>query len=96
MKMQEAGLIEKWRQKWWTSETESCGSEERTGSATSLSLSHLGGAFLVYIIVAGISIVCLGLEIIGKTSGILRKLRGQFQQSVTAKTNGFQQNGKHV
>lgn len=65
--MQEAGLMEKWRQKWWSS-TEQCVSSDRTSSAQVLGLDSLAGPFLVYLSVAGLSFICLLFEICVKNS----------------------------
>ncbi|KAJ8318254.1 hypothetical protein KUTeg_003345 [Tegillarca granosa] len=46
MRMQEAGLMEKWRQKWWSS-SEQCSSSDRTSSAQVLGLDSLAGPFLI-------------------------------------------------
>ncbi|OWF36887.1 Glutamate receptor 3 [Mizuhopecten yessoensis] len=62
MRMQEAGLIEKWRQKWWP-RSDQCSVSGRTSSATALGIDSLAGPFLVYVCIAALSFVCLLFEI---------------------------------
>ncbi|XP_052069391.1 glutamate receptor-like [Mytilus californianus] len=68
MKMTEAGLIEKWREKWWPkSESDSCTSTDRSGSAQSLGLDSLFGLFYVYFGVVGIAVLSFIVELICST-----------------------------
>ncbi|XP_033737179.1 glutamate receptor ionotropic, delta-1-like [Pecten maximus] len=62
MRMQEAGLIEKWRQVWWP-RSDQCSVSDRTSSATALGIDSLAGPFLVYVCIAALSFVCLLFEI---------------------------------
>ena len=49
LKMQEAGLIDRWRQKWWTAQG-SCDNNGPTSDAKTLDLPSLLGVFLVVIV----------------------------------------------
>ncbi|CAG2184585.1 unnamed protein product [Mytilus edulis] len=75
MKMTEAGLIQKWREIWWPkSESDSCSSTDRSGSAQSLGLDSLYGLFYVYFSVVGIAILSFIVELLCSTK-TCRKLR---------------------
>ncbi|XP_076075595.1 glutamate receptor-like isoform X1 [Mytilus galloprovincialis] len=68
MKMTEAGLIQKWREIWWPkSESDSCTSTDRSGSAQSLGLDSLYGLFYVYFGVVGIAVLSFIVELICST-----------------------------
>lgn len=66
--MTEAGLIQKWREIWWPkSESDSCTSTDRSGSAQSLGLDSLYGLFYVYFGVVGIAVLSFIIELIFST-----------------------------
>lgn len=66
--MTEAGLIQKWREIWWPkSESDSCSSTDRSGSAQSLGLDSLYGLFYVYFGVVGIAILSFIVELLCST-----------------------------
>lgn len=84
MKMQEAGLIDKWKQKWWPS-SDKCSGSERTSSATILGLDSLAGPFLIYASVVGVALLCLILELglhVTKLNMLCQKIK-QCQSSGT-------------
>ena len=62
MRMQEAGLIEKWRMKWWL-RSDRCSGPSRKSSAQTLGLDSLAGPFLIYASVAVLSVVCFIAEL---------------------------------
>lgn len=62
MKMQEAGMTERWKEEWWPS-LESCSSQARTSGAKPLGMDSLAGLFYVYLAVAGISIIFFTAEL---------------------------------
>ncbi|XP_046352525.2 glutamate receptor-like [Haliotis rufescens] len=84
MKMQEAGLIDKWKQKWWPS-SDKCSGSERTSSATILGLDSLAGPFLIYASVVGVALLCLIFELglhVTKLNMLCQKIK-QCQSSGT-------------
>ncbi|XP_067672970.1 glutamate receptor ionotropic, delta-1-like [Haliotis asinina] len=90
MKMQEAGLIDKWKQKWWPS-SDKCSGSERTSSATILGLDSLAGPFLIYASVVGVALLCLILEL-----GLhLTKLNMLCQKIKQYKSSGTQDLSQH-
>ena len=62
--MQEAGLIEKWHKKWWTSNVDTCLNTGRTSSAETLDIESLSGLFFVYLAVVVISTLALIIEVL--------------------------------
>lgn len=64
--MQEAGLIERWRQKWWsTSDTcSTSGPASPASQAKRLGLDSTGGPFIIFAIAAALACVCLLVEVI--------------------------------
>lgn len=64
--MTEAGLIEKWRNKWWP-HSDSCTSSDRSGSAHSLGLDSILGLFYVYFGVVGVAVVLFIIELLFQT-----------------------------
>lgn len=73
MRMQEAGLLEKWKQEWWPS-SDQCSTADRTSEAETLNLDSLSGPFVIYAIVIGLAVAVLLLEICMKSS-IMKKCR---------------------
>ncbi|CAC5390408.1 GRIA4 [Mytilus coruscus] len=63
LKMNEAGLIEKWRKQWW-SLSDDCTSSDRTGSAQSLGLDSIVGLYYVYFGVVGLAIISFLIELL--------------------------------
>ncbi|KAK3089561.1 hypothetical protein FSP39_004629, partial [Pinctada imbricata] len=63
MRMQEAGLVEKWYQKWWTSTVDNCLNIGRTSSAKTLDIDSLSGLFIVYVSIVAISLISLIIEV---------------------------------
>lgn len=61
--MTEAGLIEKWRNKWWL-HSDSCSSSDRSGSAHSLGLDSILGLFYFYFGVVGVAVVLFIIELL--------------------------------
>ncbi|ESP03956.1 hypothetical protein LOTGIDRAFT_110568, partial [Lottia gigantea] len=61
IKLQEAGLIRKWRQKWWTS-TNTCTESTVTNVVQSLELDSTSGPFIAFAGTTIISFLCLVLE----------------------------------
>lgn len=66
MRMQEAGLLEKWKQEWWPS-SDQCSTADRTSDAETLQLDSLSGPFVIYAIVIGLAVAVLILEIFMKS-----------------------------
>lgn len=62
MKMQEAGLIDKWKQIWWSS-ADSCDTNSRTSDAKELDLQSLSGIFCIFLGVALVAVLIKVLEI---------------------------------
>ena len=56
MKMQEAGLMDKWRQRWWSS-PDPCTTSDRTSAAKELDWPSLSGLFYIFLGVASVSVV---------------------------------------
>lgn len=87
MRMQEAGLIQKWKQKWWPS-ADKCSGSGRTSSATTLGLDSLAGPFFVYISVTSIAIVSLIIETVWSSKRVedfRAKLRLKFKPQIVEK-----------
>lgn len=61
IKMQEAGLITRWRQKWWRS-SDKCGSGGIKSNADGLGLDSTGGPFLIFLF----SVVIAFLGLVGE------------------------------
>ena len=61
IKMQEAGLIERWRKNWWSSDSP-CSSSAPKSSAETLDAMSLGGAFIAVMIAAGLAAIAAFLE----------------------------------
>ncbi|XP_069125666.1 glutamate receptor ionotropic, kainate 2-like [Argopecten irradians] len=87
MRMQEAGLIEKWRQKWWP-RSDQCSVSDRTSSATALGIDSLAGPFLVYVCIAALSFVCLLIEICLKRRAYVKQKKLTQLPNNTCMTNG--------
>ncbi|KAL8573212.1 hypothetical protein ACOMHN_036197 [Nucella lapillus] len=62
MKMQEAGLMDKWRHRWWSSK-ERCTSAGRTSAAKELDWPSLSGLFYIFLVVTAVAVVLRVLEI---------------------------------
>ncbi|XP_041364195.1 glutamate receptor ionotropic, delta-2-like [Gigantopelta aegis] len=63
MKMQEAGLMDKWKQKWWPN-ADQCSGSDRTSSAKVLGLDSLAGPFIIYLAVVGTAFSFLFFEVV--------------------------------
>ncbi|XP_055954811.1 glutamate receptor ionotropic, kainate 2-like [Patella vulgata] len=61
IKLQEAGLISKWTQKWWVS-TETCTEESVTNVVHSLELSTTSGPFIAFAGSTMLALICLIIE----------------------------------
>lgn len=62
MKMQEAGMTERWRDKWWP-KINTCSYASRTGGAKPLDMDSIAGLFYVYVGVVGLSITVFVLNL---------------------------------
>ncbi|XP_064595443.1 glutamate receptor ionotropic, delta-1-like [Liolophura sinensis] len=77
IRMQEAGLIERWRQKWWpTSDT--CDTSGPASQAKRLGLDSTGGPFIIFAIAASLACICLLVEVILPQSSLSEQI--SFQQ----------------
>ncbi|XP_050390556.2 glutamate receptor 4 [Patella vulgata] len=70
MKMQEAGLIDKWKQKWWPS-SDQCSGSDRTSQAQTLGLESLAGPFFIFLSVAGSAGILLLIELVYYSKGFV-------------------------
>nr|KAG5713493.1 hypothetical protein BaRGS_025041 [Batillaria attramentaria] len=61
MKMHEAGLVDKWRQRWWSS-PDPCTNTDRTSAAKKLDWPSLSGLFYIFLGTASVSILFRFLE----------------------------------
>ena len=61
MKMQEAGMMERWKDEWWST-INSC-SASTTSGAQSLGMDSLAGLFYVYVSIATLSVIVFVSEI---------------------------------
>ncbi|XP_063446900.1 glutamate receptor ionotropic, delta-1-like [Mytilus trossulus] len=62
MKMHEAGMTERWKDKWWP-KINTCSTVSRTGGANSLGMDSIAGVFLVYVSVVGVAIITFLLNL---------------------------------
>ncbi|CAC5424221.1 unnamed protein product [Mytilus coruscus] len=62
MKMHEAGMTERWKDKWW-SKINTCSTVSRTGGANPLGMDSIAGVFLVYVCVVGVAIITFLLNL---------------------------------
>ena len=63
--MQEAGLIDKFKKRWWNNSIKcSAPSEEKHMEASGLKMDAIGGAFIIYTCVAILGILCVVIEMI--------------------------------
>ncbi|XP_076073239.1 glutamate receptor 4-like isoform X1 [Mytilus galloprovincialis] len=94
MKMQEAGMTERWKEEWWPS-LGSCSSQARTSGAKPLGMDSLAGLFYVYLAVAGISIIFFAAELFyrkilsGKIQPYVLQLKRVISKKDTTITSPF-------
>ena len=62
MKMQEAGMMERWKDEWWST-INSCSASTRSSGAQSLGMDSLAGLFYVYVSIAALSVIVFVSEI---------------------------------
>lgn len=62
MKMHEAGMTERWKDKWWP-KINTCSTVSRTGGANSLGMDSIAGVFFVYVSVVGVAIITFLLNL---------------------------------
>ena len=60
--MQEAGLMERWKTVWWRSPTSCSSSAGPSSSSQSLSVTSVGGIFLVVAVMSALSLLILAVE----------------------------------
>ncbi|XP_071131796.1 glutamate receptor 4-like [Mytilus edulis] len=85
LKMNEAGLIEKWRKQWW-SLSDDCTSSDRTGSAQSLGLDSIVGLYYVYFGVVGLAVFAFLIELICSRKIVQRWISVQVTKLNAVKT----------
>ena len=79
--MQEAGLIERWKTVRWRSST-SCSGTGPSSSSTSLSVTSVGGIFLVVMVMSALSLLILAFEcLLFKLITKSKKNREKFKDS---------------
>ncbi|XP_070180286.1 glutamate receptor ionotropic, kainate 3-like [Littorina saxatilis] len=85
MKMQEAGLMDKWRQRWWSS-PDPCTSSGRTSAAKELDWPSLSGLFYIFLGVASVSVLLRILEFFlhgDKLLQIWKRLKSKVRRSAS-------------
>ncbi|XP_076075814.1 glutamate receptor 2-like [Mytilus galloprovincialis] len=66
LKMHEAGMTERWKDKWWP-KINTCSTVSRTGGANPLGMDSIAGVFLVYVSVVGVAIITFLLNLFWQT-----------------------------
>lgn len=60
--MHEAGMMERWKEKWW-SKINTCAMVSRTGGAKPLDMDSIAGLFYVYFGIVGVAVLALCVSI---------------------------------
>lgn len=90
IKLQEAGLIDKWRQKWWPQNSDKCSTNGVTSNATTLDLESVAAIFIILSVSVVASLAVLGLEVMyHKSRTNINK--NDSRTSYTQKQSGDQQ-----
>ncbi|XP_076446669.1 uncharacterized protein LOC143283995 [Babylonia areolata] len=91
MKMQEAGLMDKWRHRWWSS-PDTCSSTDRTSTAKELDWVSLSGLFYIFLGVTATAILCRVLEVLLRSEKTL-KLWNRFKSLLHRAASSNSDNG---
>lgn len=78
MKLQESGIIDGWRMKWWSSQGNKCKANSQVNAVDQLDLLYLAGPFFIFLGAMTLSIILVVIEKIC-IADKCRSLRGALQ-----------------